>query len=266
MVDQQRRLAARRRSRADARRAPRSRVVSSPAAGSSSISRRGLRGERARDADQLAMALRAGRPGSPWRPSRGRTGRASPRSRAGRCASRNAILHAGERVLGDGEVLLDEQVVEQLAALPGPREPELRARVRGAGRRGRDRRARPARSLRTKPVTASTNVVLPAPLGPIRPTSSPSPTSKLTSRSACTPPKSTDRPVRGAAPAAGRARRSRLPRARRRRPGRAGRRPRRDDRRLRCVLLVERAGDALGVLQQRDDQDHAAEQQERSCR
>ena len=36
----------------------------------------------------------------------------------------------------------------------------------------------------------------------------------------------------------------------------------RDDRALLVRLLVERAGDALGVLQQRDDQDHAAEQQE----
>ena len=42
---------------------------------------------------------------------------------------------------------------------------------------------------------ASMNVVLPAPFGPIRPTSCPSSTARSTSSTACTPPKRTERPV-----------------------------------------------------------------------
>ena len=49
--------------------------------------------------------------------------------------------------------------------------------------------------LFTKPEMASMRVVLPAPFGPISPTSSPSFTSSVTSLSACTPPKLTERPV-----------------------------------------------------------------------
>ena len=45
----------------------------------------------------------------------------------------------------------------------------------------------------TKPVTASMIVVLPAPLGPMSPTTSPGCTSKLTSSTATTPPKRTVR-------------------------------------------------------------------------
>ena len=46
----------------------------------------------------------------------------------------------------------------------------------------------------TNPVTASMTVVLPAPLGPIRPTTSPGPTSKDTSRTATTLPNRTVSP------------------------------------------------------------------------
>src|ERR1700690_1677888 len=44
-------------------------------------------------------------------------------------------------------------------------------------------------SLRNCPQTQLNSVVLPAPFGPTRPTLSPSPTSKLMSLTACTPPK-----------------------------------------------------------------------------
>ncbi len=47
----------------------------------------------------------------------------------------------------------------------------------------------------TKPVTASISVVLPAPFGPIRPSSSPSRTSRSTASRAWTPPNATDSPV-----------------------------------------------------------------------
>jgi hypothetical protein len=76
--------------------------------------------------------------------------------------------------------------------------------VRASPRRARSYGSSPPRSvppsstrpvLATKPEAASTSVVLPAPLGPIRPTSSPSRTSSVTSRSACTPPNATDRPA-----------------------------------------------------------------------
>src|ERR1700684_1602661 len=43
-------------------------------------------------------------------------------------------------------------------------------------------------SLRNCPQTQLNSVVLPAPLGPTRPTLSPTPTSKLMSLTACTPP------------------------------------------------------------------------------
>ena len=56
------------------------------------------------------------------------------------------------------------------------------------------RRASTCPAAATKPLIASMNVVLPAPLGPISPTSWPSPTSRSTSTRACTPPKLTDSP------------------------------------------------------------------------
>ena len=76
--------------------------------------------------------------------------------------------------------------------------------VRASPRRARACGGRPVRSSpssstrpceRTKPVIASMKVVLPAPFGPIRPTSCPSPTSRSTSTTACTPPKLTEIPV-----------------------------------------------------------------------
>ena len=52
-----------------------------------------------------------------------------------------------------------------------------------------------AAGARTKPVIASMNVVLPAPFGPISPTSCPCSTSRSTPSTARTPPKRTERPV-----------------------------------------------------------------------
>ena len=71
-------------------------------------------------------------------------------------------------------------------------------RARSAG--GRSVTSSPAKCTEpadsgTKPVTASIRVVLPAPLGPIRPTNSPSATSRSTSWTACSPPKVTVSPL-----------------------------------------------------------------------
>ena len=74
----------------------------------------------------------------------------------------------------DGEVLAHGEVVEQLDR-PATCAPARCARARAApAARARGRRARRARSAATKPVIASMNVVLPAPLGPISPTRLPS--------------------------------------------------------------------------------------------
>src|SRR5262249_21703110 len=60
-------------------------------------------------------------------------------------------------------------------------------------------RSRPSRVTRprerTNPVIASMKVVFPAPFGPIRPTICPSPTTRSTSTTACTPPKLTEIPA-----------------------------------------------------------------------
>src|SRR5215510_11887574 len=89
---------------------------------------------------------------------------------------------------------------------------------------------------------ASTKVVLPAPFGTIRPTSCPASTARSTSSIACTPPKRTERPLAvSTLLTSGRLRSLALPGLRR---------------------AVEGAGDALGVLDQGDDQHDATEQQE----
>ena len=133
--------------------------------------------ERAGDPDQLAMALRQVGGAAPSQPSRDRTAPASPRSRAGRCAS-------GRRCATP-------------ASGPGrPRGSLPRAGRRRARRSARSARAPAGRACAAQagevapveqdaPATgdetgvASTKVVLPAPFGPIRPTSSPSCTVEL---------------------------------------------------------------------------------------
>ena len=125
MVDQQHRVCRRRRARAAVARAPRSRAVSSPAAGSSRQSRRGRSGERARHADELALTLReiaghrVGRPSSSSMSSAassavGSLGRGVTSSLTSPATRRRGAAH--RQVLAHGEV------VEQLGALPGARQ------------------------------------------------------------------------------------------------------------------------------------------------
>ena len=106
------------------------------------------------------------------------------------------------------------------------------------------RRARRGPVYRTNPVIASMNVVLPAPFGPIRPTSSPSSTTTSTSSTACTPPKRTERPVVRRTALTARAAALGFPL------------------RPRLSRPVERAGHALGILDQREDEHDAAEEEE----
>ncbi len=92
------------------------------------------------------------------------------------------------------EIFPDGEIVEQLRALPGSGEPPPRPHVRGQpGEIASVELDGPVE--RTNPVMASMNVVLPAPFGPISPTSSPSSTATATESTAQTPPKRTERPV-----------------------------------------------------------------------
>ena len=138
-----------------------------------------------------------------WRGSaRDRTRRSRPSTAArlarsarrahGRCnvvARTPARLRASSR---DEQYLLDGQLREQ-ADSPGTSGRD-RAQLdpRGRSRPGPHRRAapRPACSA-TCPDTASSSVVLPDPFGPIRPTTSPAATSRLTPSTARTPPNHT---------------------------------------------------------------------------
>ena len=134
-------------------------------------------GQRARDADQLALALRElGRQlsASRSRPSsvervvdRGAVRRRLPEDLADGRPARRARGR-------DGEVLAHGEVVEELGRLPRARRGRCAPARAAPAARARGRRARRARCERTKPVIASMKVVLPAPLGPISPTSLPS--------------------------------------------------------------------------------------------
>ena len=243
----------RRRSAAAAGRAPRSRACRGPAAGSSRQSSRGRIAIARATPDELALALGQLAPASRPRSSRGRAGRA-PASAAAlpprRFPTSSATSDRNDgRSAATARFSRTREVVEQLGALPGAGETEPRARRAAAARRGRVRRARRGPCSGRSPVIASMNVVLPAPFGPISPTSWPSSTSRSTL-------------VDGvdAAEAHGQRRWREGPRVtlhRRARVRGVGPSLARA-----CGALVERPGHALGVLDQREDQHDAAEQQE----
>ena len=145
-------------------------------------------------ADRTAARRGAGRD-----PARVRTRRAAHRGgRQGWPGRPDQVAQAGEARAHAGtgvQVLRDRDLLEELERLE--RTPHARARTR-AGLHDRPvigvplRRIRPAVGL-VKPVRASTIVVFPAPFGPIRPTTSPGATWKLTPSTATTAPKRTVR-------------------------------------------------------------------------
>ena len=188
--------AVRRRAAGSARRARRLSVSSSPAAGSSSMMTDGPDAT-ARDADQAAASVRQLVGGLV-------EVRLELELVDRRDRGRRQLVAAGPEQIGQprhgrggvgagADVLLDADVVEQLERLE-------RATQSAAGslrrRPSRDRTVVDGSSApapATKPVTASMIVVLPAPFGPMSPTTSPGCTSKLTSSTATTPPKRTVR-------------------------------------------------------------------------
>ena len=119
----------------------------------------------------------------------GRTG-CDGQTRSRSPEKRRALGGAGVQVLGDGDVL------EQLERLEGAADPGARACARGST----TVRPSPMPSSSTrpslgfvKPVTASMRVVLPAPLGPMSPTTWRGSTRKLTPSTAVTAPNRTVR-------------------------------------------------------------------------
>ena len=168
-------------------------------------------------------------------------------------------LPGGCAVLGDGEVFFHEQVVEELAALPGAREAELRA---GVGGQGADV-ATVEQDLAAAAHETGDGVDERRLAGPVG--SDQADELALADLEADVAQRvhaaEVDRdPVAGEHWALSRALQARRPRARQRQRG-----PRAfgwDDVGLAVGALVERSGDALGVLQERDDEDHAAEQEE----
>ena len=115
------------------------------------------------DRDELALSLAAGR-----RPSRSRRSAMPTRSSARCTAPRRASPRDAER--GGADVLLDAEVVVELELLERAGEAAAHALVRReAVDTGAVEAHRAARAF-AKPVMASIALVLPAPLGPMRPT------------------------------------------------------------------------------------------------
>ena len=169
---------------------------SRPDDGSSRSTSLGSRHQRPADLDQApdTETQRLDRRGR--RPARGRAGRASPaRARSRRPSGRpdgtqsfqSAPLPPRTRSATQ-EVLARRHAREQLDALEraGDAEPGPLVR-RHAGEVAAVEGDRAAVGLAGCPSRQLKNVVLPAPLGPIRPTISPAPTSRLTSLSAVMP-------------------------------------------------------------------------------
>ena len=170
-----------------------------PAVGSSSRRQARLGGERAGDLQPTLIAVgqvaRAGRPRLPARPTKARTSRARTRG------ARFLRYHCGrpEHRAGDGGP-------KPCSARPPGRSPapscSRRAGWTGTCARCRGRRWRwvagrgraPSKAMRpplgrTRPVTTLKKVVLPAPLGPIRPMMALRGMTRSISLSATTPPK-----------------------------------------------------------------------------
>ena len=139
--------------------------------------------ERARDAE---LALVAVREQAGARSSRA-VGEAEQLEQLAGAPARLA-RRAADAERGDLDVLAHAQRAEQAAVLEGPREPGAAAAVRRPARDvGVAERDLARASGRSKPVSRLTSVVLPAPLGPIRPSTSPGASSRSTSESASTP-------------------------------------------------------------------------------
>ena len=173
--------------------------VSRPAAGSSRQTRRGF----AASARATPTSLRwpwdssSGRAStSPWRPSsesaaeicvgRRRVGARRPPLSVPQTDGRCAATRRFSRIVRSSNSSIDCQV----RARP--------SRARACGGSPRQLAAvelDPPRRARTKPVIASMKVVLPAPFGPIRPTSWPGAPRDRRRLTACTPPKLTETPI-----------------------------------------------------------------------
>ena len=140
-------------------------------------------GARARPRGRAAGACRRSRssPGA-WRRRRGRSARAA-RSRALRASLARQVVEPADHleVLEAGQVLVDRRV------LAGEADLARAARRRRARRRAR-RRGRCPRRAASSVVRMRTAVVLPAPLGPSRPSTVPVGAVKSTPHSACTEP------------------------------------------------------------------------------
>ena len=105
--------------------------------------------------------------------------------------------HGAEAGMGaDQHVVLDAEIGEHAAMLEGPRQAERRDGFGSRARRSDGRRTViDPTSGRSSPLIRLNDVVLPAPLGPIRLTSSPAPTARSRPLTAITPPKRRVRPV-----------------------------------------------------------------------
>ena len=172
--------------------------VSRPAAGSSRHTTRGFGDERPRDPDQLALSLRqlARAIAPPCPRARAAPGRASISAECGPGAE------TVSRIVRQADVRCE--ATSRFSPTERSSNSSIDCHVRARPRRARTCGGAPVRSSpssstrpsqRTKPLIASMNVVLPAPFGPIRPTSCPSPTSRSTSTTAWTPPNRTEIPV-----------------------------------------------------------------------
>ena len=130
-------------------------------------------------AESLHRAARRRRPRCPWPRRASIHGGVAPES-AGAGQRRAKRSRKPAAVRSDLAVLTDGEVLEQLHGLPGPGQPGTCPPVRGLG--GQVLPSSTTLPLwAVNPEMASTVVVLPAPLGPISPTSSPGPIQMSTS-------------------------------------------------------------------------------------